>query len=58
MDLRTGQEVPSNLISKDSYPWRDLKHQMETVALLNMDSAGWKLLYFIKLEEPIKRWGG
>ncbi len=56
MDLNTGRELPSCSMSKDSYPWRDLKHQMETIAMLNLDVETYKVIYFIKNEEPITKW--
>lgn len=57
MNLITGKEEPSCRMASTSYPWRDLAHQMETVAMLNLDADTHKLLYFIKNEEPIRRWG-
>lgn len=32
----------------ESYPWRDLEHQMDMVAAMNQEHKNSKLVYFVK----------
>lgn len=53
LDIRTGLEIPERMLSKESYPWRDLHHQMGDLAMLNRDFGSFGIIYFIKNTEEL-----
>jgi hypothetical protein len=45
-DLTTGEITLA--ADSNSYPWRDLAHQMDMVAAMNQEHKNSKLVYFVK----------